>query len=278
MILKRMSPLLLIFLLAFIDIITKELMRQSVGEIQFLGIDLLAKPNSGIIFGWGSSISPIAQIFLATILISIFFALYFIYLSLFQINKTSIHLGLVMVLAGVLGNYIDRIIYQEVLDFIHLKLYSLSLLFNIADIFLFFGILLITFHLLKPSVVKSIWKDKRTRVFIFPSAQRKLAVIFMIINTTSSGLIILISYYLLKLYLPQSISFQFLTYALFFIITLNTIFYFVGIIIGKHFFGPLYALIEYQRRNQKDEQPSFKLRERDEFKILEEVFSNESKK
>ncbi len=253
-------------------------MRQSVGEIQFLGIDLLAKPNSGIIFGWGSSISPIAQIFLATILISIFFALYFIYLSLFQINKTSIHLGLVMVLAGVLGNYIDRIIYQEVLDFIHLKLYSLSLLFNIADIFLFFGILLITFHLLKPSVVKSIWKDKRTRVFIFPSAQRKLAVIFMIINTTSSGLIILISYYLLKLYLPQSISFQFLTYALFFIITLNTIFYFVGIIIGKHFFGPLYALIEYQRRNQKDEQPSFKLRERDEFKILEEVFSNESKK
>ncbi len=81
MILKRMSPLLLILLLAFIDILTKELMRQSMGEIQFLGIDLLAKPNSGIIFGWGSSASPLAQIFLATLLMTIFFALYFIYLS-----------------------------------------------------------------------------------------------------------------------------------------------------------------------------------------------------
>ena len=87
------------------------------------------------------------RIFLS--LISIFSSLILIYFIFFKERlSSSDRYGLSLILAGSLGNGIDRIIKGYVIDFINLKLFNFPV-FNFADIAINIGCIILIFNYFK---------------------------------------------------------------------------------------------------------------------------------
>lgn len=97
--------------------------------------------NKGIAFGLFKGFN--LYIFAA---ISSLMSLFILYLLLVKRPRSSgLSLGLSLVMAGAIGNLIDRLAYGRVLDFIDLRIWPV---FNIADSAITIGACLILWHLL----------------------------------------------------------------------------------------------------------------------------------
>lgn len=99
--------------------------------------------NKGLSWSIGTSyaeLSPLAMKFFVALALA-FFCMY----TLFSYRKGTAVWGEVLVCAGGISNYLDRVIYGGVIDFIHIDLgrWSIPTVFNIADIFISIGMLMI---------------------------------------------------------------------------------------------------------------------------------------
>lgn len=95
--------------------------------------------NTGIVFGLFKGLN------LLWIIISIMVT--FLILNYFRrIKDNKIKTGVAFLLAGTIGNLIDRIVFGYVRDFIDLKVWPI---FNIADTFNVIGVLLIVYCILR---------------------------------------------------------------------------------------------------------------------------------
>ena len=95
-------------------------------------------------FGAAFNIFEGNRVFLSLIsIISSFFLIYFIFFK-GRLNLIDRY-GLSLILAGSLGNGIDRIIKGYVIDFINLKLFDFPI-FNIADIAINIGCIILIFN------------------------------------------------------------------------------------------------------------------------------------
>lgn len=67
--------------------------------------------------------------------------------------------GIVLMISGGIGNFIDRILFQEVVDFIDIDLFSYTTfpIFNIADICLVVGMIIFVLDVILEEVFK--WKQ-----------------------------------------------------------------------------------------------------------------------
>lgn len=104
--------------------------------------------NTGSAYGflsdksWGQTlfkiITPIA-------LVAFFIALFF---AVKRGNKT-LYAGMILVISGTIGNFIDRIVYNAVTDFIVIRVNGVNIfgVFNLADVLMTFGIVLVFVHL-----------------------------------------------------------------------------------------------------------------------------------
>ena len=144
---KLSFPALIIFLV-ILDLFSKNyavnnfLFGQSYSTlIPF--IDFLLIYNSGIAFGIFDGYGNIASNFL--LIITIFILIYLI--SLLSKEKVQIaKLALSLIIAGALGNIIDRTIDGKVTDFLHLEISNFSFfIFNLADAFITLGAILIIY-------------------------------------------------------------------------------------------------------------------------------------
>ncbi len=110
-------------------------------DIIFFTIDYLK--NYGAAFNIFSG----SRILLSTV--SIFFSLLLIYFILENnINKTIDLVSYSLILGGTLGNGLDRILKGYVIDFINLNFINFAV-FNIADVSINIGFILILYNLLK---------------------------------------------------------------------------------------------------------------------------------
>ena len=84
-------------------------------------------------------------------LISFLISLIILILIIMVIKSRGIkRLSLLIIIGGALGNLHDRIIYNGVLDFIDFHIESFHwFIFNVADIFIFFGVIILIFIELK---------------------------------------------------------------------------------------------------------------------------------
>ncbi len=118
--------LAIIAIILFIDQITKYIistkmqLNQSIQVTPFLSLTYIT--NTGVSFG---SFQGYNLLFIIITTLFILFIIY--YLPYFE---TKILPAIALVLAGAIGNLIDRILYSHVIDFIDFKIWPV---FNIAD-------------------------------------------------------------------------------------------------------------------------------------------------
>lgn len=146
-IIKKNLTLIILFLLIFITdriskvwIVTrvKNTLDSTIIKTNYINIELIW--NEGVAFGLLSTTSSkIYNIITIIVLIVIMFVIYLI-----KNSKKIEKFFLVIVLAGACGNFYDRVVYKSVPDFIdfHIKDFH-WFIFNVADIFITLGILLI---------------------------------------------------------------------------------------------------------------------------------------
>ncbi|MDF2510263.1 MAG: hypothetical protein K0S04_129 [Herbinix sp.] len=134
---QRMKHLLLFIILVAIDQLTKYWVRTDL--INRDPIDIIPKvlnlqhtTNDGAVWGIMSGKVPFLIIFTAIVMALIIF----LYYKIPQGKKyNALKLLVVFILAGAIGNFIDRIYLGHVVDFIYFELINFPL-FNVADSYL----------------------------------------------------------------------------------------------------------------------------------------------
>ena len=106
-------------------------------------LDLLLVKNTGIALSFLSDLEGIGKIVLSLFIAA---ALVFIF---FEIKKSQNNLqksSLTLILAGGVGNYIERLFFGAVTDFLHLRVGDFSFfIFNFADLFITLGAILFAY-------------------------------------------------------------------------------------------------------------------------------------
>ncbi|MDB9799471.1 signal peptidase II [Pelagibacteraceae bacterium] len=141
---ENMPPLVLAFLAFGIDRITKiKILNITKDENyifinNYLNFDLVW--NTGIGFGLFSFNADIAYHLISTLIFCVLILLIFLLLKANKLQKWYFSI----ILGGAIGNFYDRIAYFAVPDFIDLHYDNFHwFTFNVADIFITIGILLI---------------------------------------------------------------------------------------------------------------------------------------
>ena len=106
-----------------------------------LFLDFYLTKNTGIALSLFSSSGTLTQIFLT---ITIFIALMFLVYTFFTTVDKMQKIGLILVLSGGFGNFIERLFFGSVTDYLHLRIGTNSLfVFNLAEFFITMGAIII---------------------------------------------------------------------------------------------------------------------------------------
>ena len=126
------------------DLVVKYALNTSnIGSITLipLFLDFYLTKNTGIALSLFSSSGTLTQIFLT---ITIFIALMFLVYTFFTTVDKMQKIGLILVLSGGFGNFIERLFFGSVTDYLHLRIGTNSLfVFNLADFFITLGAIII---------------------------------------------------------------------------------------------------------------------------------------
>jgi|TARA_S200000501_G_scaffold358661_1_gene383643 signal peptidase II len=106
-----------------------------------LFLDFYLTKNTGIALSLFSSSGNFTQILLT---ITIFFALMFLVYTFYTTKDKMQKIGLTFVLSGGFGNFLERLFFGSVTDYLHLRIGTNSLfVFNLADFFITLGAIII---------------------------------------------------------------------------------------------------------------------------------------
>lgn len=113
-------------------------------------LNLTYVQNTGAAFGIGSNST---SMFIAVNIVIIGLIAYFIYSKKEEINN-PILIALYLIIAGGISNLIDRIIRGFVIDYIDISPLIKCLVFNLADVFIVMGCIVIAIYIIKDNIVK----------------------------------------------------------------------------------------------------------------------------
>ena len=141
-----MKYFFLFSLLLFLDLFSKYMVtsfpQNSVTLLPFL--DLIVTNNSGIAFSIFSTSGDFIQLMLILIILC---ALLFLFNEFRNSRIPTQKNALIFILAGGVGNFIERVYRGAVTDFLHLRIESFSFfIFNLADLFISVGAVVIIFQ------------------------------------------------------------------------------------------------------------------------------------
>jgi signal peptidase II len=131
-------------ILLAIDLVVKYVLNTSnIESITLipLFLDFYLTKNTGIALSLFSSSGNLTQIFLT---ITIFVALMFLVYTFYTTKDKMQKIGLMLVLSGGFGNFLERLFFGSVTDYLHLRIGTNSLfVFNLADFFITLGAIII---------------------------------------------------------------------------------------------------------------------------------------
>lgn len=234
--------------------------------------------NYGIMLGL---LKDSSFFFRLTTLSSIFGFLFSIYIILLYLLRTKLRLfkfGLTLLISGIFGNILDKIILGASVDFIPIDLFNLSIRLNIADIFQWAGAAIIIYQItLKEHLL---WhpENKRSQFLLFKKEQIRFSykitaavlcssLIFGIFCFSFVRAILLEN----KINAPHYFSHFTISYV-FFTLIFGTIVFFSGLLLSHKTAGPIFAFIKHVNQLLDGERNGeFKLREGDNYRYLEDV-------
>lgn len=144
---KKVYILSIIFLL--IDIFTKQLVKNTLNLYDSIPIipnffSITYVINDGAAF---SILKGELWLFIILGFVLLFFIFYYLQKEKLNIYKTIYYS---LLIAGVLGNLLDRMLYKGVIDFLDFTIFSYNApIFNLADTFIVISVILIVFESLK---------------------------------------------------------------------------------------------------------------------------------
>ncbi len=104
--------------------------------------------NSGSAWSFLSNVSW-AQTFFKVLTIFALITFVIVYVYSYKKNYKWLKIALIFVIAGTIGNFIDRLLFNEVIDFLSFIFWGYYFpVFNVADCFLVVGTIMIIIHLL----------------------------------------------------------------------------------------------------------------------------------
>ncbi len=149
---KKVYILSIIFLL--IDIFTKQLVKNTLNLYDSIPIipnffSITYVINDGAAF---SILKGELWLFIILGFVLLFFIFYYLQKEKLNIYKTIYYS---LLIAGVLGNLLDRMLYKGVIDFLDFTIFSYNApIFNLADTFIVISVILIVFESLKEVLKK----------------------------------------------------------------------------------------------------------------------------
>lgn len=146
---KKSPFILIIVLLVLVDQFLKCLIIKYLANI--------VSPNYGVLFGWINN-----PMVILLVLILGFCALVWMVKKL-DLSKPLLLFALVLIFSGAISNVFDRILRGYVIDYIYLGLWPT---FNLADIYIFSGVVLLIYEIFINNVHKKIDSTKG-RFFCF---------------------------------------------------------------------------------------------------------------
>jgi signal peptidase II len=202
---------------------------------------------------------------------------------LLPIRSLLLRTGLGVLLAGILGNVIDRTVWGHVVDFIVVRAFErMSPVFNPADAFQWFGYACVVVALIRDGELLWPENDVRGKYWINPRFQLRYCLKLVGVGVGFSIIAGIFFYSYLRVTLTELMStapqeelfHRFLlpfvaTYA---IVTLafGIILFWFGKLVSHRIAGPVYALQRFLKDNIEGRPARLKLRVGDEFPELEE--------
>ncbi|HHX93593.1 MAG TPA: signal peptidase II [Tenericutes bacterium] len=136
---------ILVVVFVFLDQITKHLVRTLISVGESISIipnffSLTSVQNTGA--AWGILQDQMILFYIITVAVLVYI-LDFLYKKKEYSRFTYISLGLLS--AGIIGNFIDRILFQAVTDFLDFNIFGYNFpVFNLADSLIIIGLILFT--------------------------------------------------------------------------------------------------------------------------------------
>ncbi len=271
-----------LFTVIAIDQITKHLVLEFLPRVHLDYFHITLHFNKGAMLGLFSDLPPVLRIVSLSTGGAFLLFSFVIFQYLLPTRSLILRIGMSVLIGGILGNVIDRIVWGHVVDFIVLGNESLSTgVFNMADLLQWFGYAMMGHALFKDQ--DNLWpKDNLRKVsWINPSFQLRYCYILVTCGLGFSLIAGVFSYTFLRFVVIDlmgnntDLLDQFLTP---FLVTFATVsfsftafLFMVGKQLSHRIVGPVYAFEKFVDNYIDGNYYKLKLRKGDEFPELEEL-------
>lgn len=250
-------PFSIVSLVLFIDQVSKYLASQ------FISTEI----NQGLFLGFGSSFFGQSLIVVLSCFTIFLGAAYLYLLKTLERKNNNVKILLSLLMGGILGNVLDRILFGHTRDFIP----GINSSFNFADIMIVGSIGIMLFLIMKPNSTLLKTNELRKIIIVNKREQFRIGFYFAITSLVVSALLGVFTYTFFKykqIVTANELNDYLLVYIL--ISLLSTLYAFIiGLLLSHKSVGALYAFELYLNRLLDGHDANFKLRERDDFKHLE---------
>jgi signal peptidase II len=276
----------LLLILIVIDQITK-VWASGITERSFGFLKFILIHNHGAMLGLFSELPAVLRIVTLSTSGVFILSLYALIQYLIPVRLMPLRIGLSILVGGILGNVIDRILHGYVIDFITMQFGTFNLpIWNVADVIQWVGYIFIVYSIIKYG--EQIWPDNNIRksFWVNKKFQIKYSSLFMATGLFLNLISLVYSYTYLKVTIseiagPNQILINkfvepFLYTFLILAVTFSMVLFSVGKMISHRIAGPLYAFERFLKdilegKGLSKQGVALKLRAGDEFKHLEQL-------
>lgn len=273
-----------LILIIVADQLTK-IWSTQIGEANVGIFRLIVLHNQGAMLGLFSNLPAVLRVVTLSTSGAFILCLYLLIQYLIPKKLLKLRFGITILVGGILGNVLDRILHGYVIDFMAIRFDSWhSPVWNLADVIQWIGYGIMSFSLIRDSHL--LWPDKNDRksFWVNKKFQIKYSLMITAIGFFLSLLGLVFSYTYLKVTVAElsqgdalvvtKFAAPFLLSYMVLIGIFSLILLFVGKYISHQVAGPVYAFERFLKSalagNYRPEtQAALKLRNNDEFKHLE---------
>ncbi|WPU63379.1 signal peptidase II [Peredibacter starrii] len=229
--------------------------------------------NQGFIMGLYANLPDNIRIVALGCFAGLVFFVYVFLMYIIPSRASILKYGLSLLVGGMFGNVIDKIIYGKTIDFIPFN----GTVFNFADVFLWVGVALVLFVIFGKE--KLVWHpdSMRGNYLIWPKEQYKVGLNFALVVFSCSLILGIFSFSFFNTSVSPFITNKqhlmltyFLTYILITLLFCSMAFL-AGIVISHKSAGPLYAFELYVDDLIEGKDRKLTFRDGDNYRDLEQV-------